>query len=51
MSIFECQTFSMDQRMTSVTLRCGGMVSEPFPEDEEFETYIDCAEYEKSPEY
>ena len=43
--------YSIAQRATSGTFRCGGMVSESLPCDEEFETYIDSTDYEKYPEY
>ena len=43
--------YSIVQRATSGTFRSNGMVCEPLPNDEELETYIDCAEYEKYPEY
>ena len=43
--------YSIVQRATSDTVRYGSMVCEPFPGDEEFETYIDDSEYEKYPEY
>ena len=36
---------------TSGTSRSHGMVGESLPNDEEFETYIDCAEHEIYPEY
>lgn len=42
--------YSIVQRATSGTSRSDGMVSEPLLNDEEFETYIDCAEYEKYPD-
>ena len=43
--------YSIVQRATNGTFRCGGMVSEPLPDDEEYETYIDSSDYEKYPEY
>ena len=43
--------YSIVQRATSGTFRCNGMVSEPLPDDDEYETYLDSTEYEKSPEY
>ena len=43
--------YSIVQRVTSGTFRCCGMVSEPLPDDDEYETYLDSTEYEKSPEY
>ena len=43
--------YSIVQRATSGTFRCSGMVSEPLSHDDEYETYLDSTEYEKSPEY
>ena len=43
--------YSIVQRATSDTFHYGGMVCEPLPGNEEFETYIDDSEYEKYPEY
>ena len=43
--------YSIVQRATSDTVRCGSMVCESLPGDEEYETYIDDTEYEKFPEY
>ena len=43
--------YSIVQRATSDTVRCGSMVCVSLPGDEEYETYIDETEYEKFPEY
>ena len=43
--------YSIVQRATSGTFLYGGIVREPFPDDDEYETYLDSTEYEKSPEY
>ena len=43
--------YSVVQRATTGSFRCDGMVSEPLPEDEEYETYTDASEYERYPEY
>ena len=43
--------YSVVQRATSGTFCSSGMLCEQLPNDEEFETYIDHTEYEKSPEY
>ena len=43
--------YSIVQRVTSDAVRYGNIVCEPLPCDEEYETYIDDAEYEKLPEY
>lgn len=43
--------YSIVQRATSGTFRYSGMVSKPLPDDDEYETYLDSTEYEKSPDY
>ena len=39
------------QMAKSGSFPCSEVVCEPLPDDDDFETYIDCTEYEKSPEY
>ena len=52
--ILSCLTdvpYSIVQRATSGAFRYSGMVSEPLPDDDEYEAYIDGSEYDKYPEY
>ena len=39
------------QMAKSGSFLCSEVVCEPLPDDDDFETYLDCTEYEKSPEY
>lgn len=43
--------YSIVQRAKSGSFLCSEVVCEPLPDDDDYETYLDCTEYEKSPEY